>query len=100
MAGGLGATLDPPPPGIVPHGWWFGEDQARFIVETGMMLSVQLAALDAGVPIRRIGVVDGGVVDGGVVGGAALTLSGRGAISVAQLKAAHEAWLPGYMHQG
>ena len=41
-------------------------------------------------PIRRIG----------TVGGAALTVQGGGAISVAQLKAAHEAWLPGYMHQG
>ena len=44
-----------------------------------------------------VGLVD---VDSGTVGGAALTLSGGGAISVAQLKAAHEAWLPGYMHQG
>jgi phosphoribosylformylglycinamidine synthase subunit PurL len=90
MAGGLGARLDPPPPGIAPHGWWFGEDQARYIVETGAMLSVQLAALEAGVPLRRIG----------LIGGAALTLPGRGAISIAQLKAAHEAWLPGYMRQG
>jgi phosphoribosylformylglycinamidine synthase subunit PurL len=51
---------------------------------------VQLAALEAGVPVRRIG----------TIGGAALTLSGGNAISVAQLKAAHEAWLPGYMQQG
>ncbi len=33
----------------------------------------------------------------GVVGGAALTLPGAGAISVNALKAANEAWLPGYM---
>ena len=54
------------------------------------ILSVQLAASEAGVPIQRIG----------TVGGAALTLPGGGAISVAQLKAAHEAWLPGYMAPG
>ena len=36
----------------------------------------------------------------GTVGGAALTLSGGGAISVAELKAANEAWLPAYMAQG
>jgi hypothetical protein len=36
----------------------------------------------------------------GTIGGAALTVSGRGAISVADLRAANEAWLPGYMHQG
>jgi phosphoribosylformylglycinamidine synthase len=82
--------LYPPPPGIPVHGWWFGEDQARYVIETEAILSVQLAALEAGVPIRHIG----------TVGGGALTLSGGNAISVAQLKAAHEAWLPGYMHQG
>jgi len=32
--------------------------------------------------------------------GAALTLRGAGAISVAQLTAANEAWLPGYMALG
>ena len=90
MAGGLGAILDPTPPGIAPHAWLFGEDQARYIIETDAVLSIQLAASEAGVPIQRIG----------TVGGAALTLPGGGAISVAQLKAAHEAWLPGYMHQG
>jgi phosphoribosylformylglycinamidine synthase len=42
------------------------------------------------VPMQRIGTVSG----------AALTLPDGGAISVARLKAAHEAWLPGYMHQG
>jgi hypothetical protein len=31
---------------------------------------------------------------------AELTLSGAGAISVAELRAANEAWLPGYMAQG
>jgi phosphoribosylformylglycinamidine synthase len=94
MAGGRGALLDPPPdeiaPDITEHGWWFGEDQARYIVETDAVSSVQLAAAEAGAPIRRIG----------TVGGAALTLPGGNAISVAQLKAAHETWLPGYMHQG
>jgi hypothetical protein len=34
-----------------------------------------------------------------VVGGGELTLPGGGAISIAQLKAANEAWLPGYMAQ-
>jgi hypothetical protein len=29
-----------------------------------------------------------------------LTLPGAGAISVAELRAANEAWLPGYMAQG
>ena len=80
----------PPPPGIALHAWLFGEDQARYIVETAAILSIQAMALEVGVPVQRIG----------TVGGAALTLPDGGAISVAQLKAAHEAWLPGYMHQG
>ena len=50
---------------------------------------VLAAAHAAAVPARVIG----------VVGGAALTLSGAGAISVTALKAANEAWLPGYMGQ-
>ena len=33
----------------------------------------------------------------GLTGGDALTFTGLGTISVAQLKAAHEGWLPGYM---
>jgi phosphoribosylformylglycinamidine synthase len=33
----------------------------------------------------------------GVTGGDALILPGRQAISLKQLKAAHEAWLPNYM---
>jgi phosphoribosylformylglycinamidine synthase len=90
IAGGIGAVLDPLPSGIPAHAWLFGEDQGRYLIETDAVLSVQLAALDAGVPIRRIA----------IVGGAALTLPGGGAISVAQLNAAHEAWLPRYMAQG
>jgi phosphoribosylformylglycinamidine synthase len=35
----------------------------------------------------------------GTVGGGELTLPGAGAISVAELKAANEAWLPDYMAQ-
>jgi phosphoribosylformylglycinamidine synthase subunit PurL len=36
----------------------------------------------------------------GTIGGAALTLSGGNAISVDELKAANEAWLPAYMAGG
>ena len=34
MAGGRGAALDPPPPACRAHAWLFGEDQARYLVET------------------------------------------------------------------
>ena len=74
---------------LPPHGWWFGEDQARYLIETADPEAVLRAAAAGGVPARRIGAVSG----------AALTVPGAGAISVAQLKAANEAWLPGYMAQ-
>jgi phosphoribosylformylglycinamidine synthase len=93
MAGGAGATLDPLPAGLPPHAWLFGEDQGRYLIETGDADRILAAAGVAGVPARRIGSVAG---EGG---GAALTLPGAGAISIAELKAANEAWLPGYMAQ-
>jgi phosphoribosylformylglycinamidine synthase len=89
MAGGLGVTLDTAPHSLLPNAWLFGEDQARYLIETGDERTLLAAARVAGVPAQRIG----------TVGGAALTLSGGGAISIAELKAANEAWLPDYMAQ-
>src|SRR5579884_3814881 len=87
MAGGHGAALDAPPPGMPAAAWWFGEDQARYLVETADPAGLAAAAAAAGVPARRIG----------RVGGAALTLPGGGAISVSTLTQANENWLPNYM---
>ncbi len=89
MASGFGAGLDPPPAGLPPHAWLFGEDQARYLIETADPDSVLRGAAAASVPARRVA----------RVGGAALTLPGAGAISVAKLRAANEAWLPDYMLQ-
>jgi len=87
MAGGRGAALDAAPGGLPAHAWLFGEDQARYLIETADPAGVLGAAAARGVPARRIA----------TVGGAALTLPGAGAISVAELTAANEAWLPAYM---
>ena len=48
------------------------------------------AAKNMGIYAQRMGTVQGGE----------LTLPGTGAISVAERKAANEAWLPAYMAQG
>ena len=32
MAGRVGATLDAAPAEVPAHGWWFGEDQARYVI--------------------------------------------------------------------
>jgi phosphoribosylformylglycinamidine synthase subunit PurL len=99
MAGGRGVSLLPPPlqagegrgggSGLTAHAWWFGEDQARYLVETADPDAFLAAAQNAGICAQRIG----------TVGRSALTLPGGGAISVADLKAANEAWLPNYMAQ-
>ncbi|MGC2412746.1 MAG: phosphoribosylformylglycinamidine synthase subunit PurL [Stellaceae bacterium] len=93
MAGASGVALEALPTELPPHAWLFGEDQARYLVETADPDKLLSAAASAGVPAQRIGVVVGQGA------GAALTLPGAGAISVAELKAANEAWLPAYMAQ-
>jgi phosphoribosylformylglycinamidine synthase subunit PurL len=93
IAGSRGATLECP--GNIPrHAWLFGEDQGRYLVETADPGAILSAAQIAGILATCIGRVDSAGE------GAALTLCGGGAISVAQLTAANEAWLPGYMAQG
>jgi phosphoribosylformylglycinamidine synthase len=89
MMGGCGVALDAPPPDLPRYAYFFGEDQARYIVETADPGTVLEAARAAGVSAYAIG----------AVGGVALTLSGGGAISIDALRAANEAWLPDYMAQ-
>jgi len=87
MAGGKGIMLaDLPAANAV----LFGEDQGRYLIETSAPGTVLAAAKNAGIYTQRIG----------AVGGAALTLPGGNAISVHDLKAANEAWLPAYMAGG
>jgi phosphoribosylformylglycinamidine synthase subunit PurL len=90
MAGGRGVTLDPLPAGTPAQAWLFGEDQARYLVETGDPEAVLASAKSMSIYAQCIG----------RVGGSELTVPGAGAISVAELRAANEAWLPGYMAQG
>ncbi len=89
MAGMRGVLLETTPTDLPRHAYLFGEDQARYLIETAEPQAVLATAGAAGVPARVIG----------TVGGAALTLSGAGAISVNALKAANNAWLPGYMER-
>jgi phosphoribosylformylglycinamidine synthase len=89
MGGGRGVHLGPLPADLPRQAYLFGEDQARYLIETLDPDSVLEAARAAGVPSRVIG----------VVGGVSLTLPGAGAISVDTLKAMNEAWLPSYMAQ-
>ncbi len=89
MAGGRGVRLESLPTDPPRIAYLFGEDQARYLIETRDPETVLAAARAAAVPACIIGVVEG----------VSLTLPGAGAISVDALKAANEAWLPGYMAQ-
>ena len=87
LAGGTGARLEAPPAGIPATGWWFGEDQARYVVAAAEAAPILAAAAAAGVPAKVVGKTEAG----------SLTLAGSDAISLAELRSIHEGWLPGYM---
>ena len=74
---------------LPPHAWLFGEDQGRYLIaaEEDVAADILYEAGAIGIPAVALG----------VTGGDALILPGRQAISVKQLKSAHEAWLPEYM---
>ena len=74
MASGIGAQLLAAPASIVPHAYWFGEDQARYIVtvpaaDAGLVLAKMKGA---GVPCARIG----------TTGGDAIAVAGEAPVSV------------------
>src|SRR6202044_1685736 len=75
IASGIGAQLLAAPASIVPHAYWFGEDQARYIVpvragQAGLVLAKMKGA---GVACARIG----------TTGGDAISVAGEEAVSVA-----------------
>ncbi len=86
MAGGLGAQLAAPAT-LPRHGFWFGEDQARYVLTTTDPGGLTRRLEAAGLPVLRLG----------TTGGDALTLDSGGAISIAELRRINEAWLPNYM---
>jgi len=87
MQTGTGATLAPAPAGVPEHAFWFGEDQARYVVAVRDAGAFLAAAHAAGVPATRLG----------RSGGGDLVLPAGRSISVAALQAAHESTLPALM---
>jgi phosphoribosylformylglycinamidine synthase len=87
METGIGATLAPPPGDTPAHAFWFGEDQARYVVAVPDAAAFIATATEAGVPATRLG----------QAGGGDLVLSPGRSISVAGLRAANEATLPALM---
>jgi phosphoribosylformylglycinamidine synthase len=92
LASGIGARLYGAPNFLNETGFWFGEDQARYVVTVKTVMFEELAARakTAGVPLRRIGVTHGD----------ALMLPGERPLLLKALRERHEGWLPAYMAGG
>ncbi|MBI1180009.1 MAG: phosphoribosylformylglycinamidine synthase subunit PurL, partial [Alphaproteobacteria bacterium] len=87
MASGIGAALDYDRGELPSYAYLFGEDQGRYVITTrNPELVLEQAAVDG---------VSAWVI--GVTGGDVLKISEADSISVAELKQAHEGWLPAYM---
>ncbi len=89
MASGIGAALTAAPDDIPAHAYWFGEDQARYLVTVpaAKVATVLVRARAASVPVWAIG----------TTGGDALTLGDERPILVTILRERFEGWLPAYM---
>jgi phosphoribosylformylglycinamidine (FGAM) synthase-like enzyme len=92
MASGIGAKLDSPPAGIPPHAFWFGEDQARYVLtaKAAEVPKIVAEAAGSGIPVKVLG----------TTAGLQLTLPGEDPILVSSLHALFECWLPAYMAGG
>ena len=87
MATGTGCELESPDSGIRPEAFWFGEDQARYLVCVDDAQIFCARAAEAGVPARLIG----------RSGGNELILPSGVTISAARLQFAHESFFPALM---
>jgi phosphoribosylformylglycinamidine synthase len=77
------------PRDIPGHAFWFGEDQARYLVAVPDHAAFVRVAEAAGIPALRLG----------TSGGQDLTLPDGGTISVKALRTAHERFFPEWMDQ-
>ena len=86
LAGNIGAQIDFAPADPTA---WFGEDQGCYLVTTSKPDQVLVATQQAGVPAQLIGKVGGNLLTGTA-----------GKIAIADLRVAHESWLPTFMNKG
>jgi len=89
MASGIGATLEAAPDDIPAHAFWFGEDQARYIitVPAAQVDTVIARARNAGILAQPLG----------TTGSEVLAIAGEQPLSVVGLREDFEGWLPAYM---
>jgi phosphoribosylformylglycinamidine synthase II len=87
LAGTVGAEVARPESPLPDHAFWFGEDQARYVVAAAAPEPVLAAAKQAGIAASALGPVRGD----------RLTVDRGDPISLTELERAHESWLPAYM---
>jgi phosphoribosylformylglycinamidine synthase subunit PurL len=90
MASRIGAVLEVPPQALekIPrHAFWFGEDQARYVVTTKDADSVARRAQAANIPLLHLG----------ATGGRVLGIDEERPLGVEDLIKSFEGWLPAYM---
>ena len=89
MASGIGAALDAAPDDTPAHAFWFGEDQARYVVTVPARArrGGDAARAGASVPVHRIG----------TTGGDALSFRASAPSPSTTLRERFEGWLPAYM---
>jgi phosphoribosylformylglycinamidine synthase II len=87
MASGIGINMEKIKTEIPWHAFLFGEDQARYIISTNLPDTVLNLVEAAKIPAMRLGRMEG----------ERLIIDDKVDISVADLKAAHENWLPEFM---
>ena len=86
MASRIGAVLEVPPRAPA-HAFWFGEDQARYVVTAKDAEVVAQRAKATGVPLLRLG----------ATGGRVLAVAGERPLPIGDLLSRFEDWLPAYM---
>ena len=92
LASRIGAKLDSPPADIPPHAFWFGEDQARYVLtaKAAEVPKIVAEAAKNDIPVRVLG----------TTGSDQLTLSGEDPILISGLYTFFEGLLPTYMAEG
>jgi phosphoribosylformylglycinamidine synthase len=89
IASGIGARIYGAPVLIPPHAFWFGEDQARYVVTVAQDAAEDVIARARviGIMVRRLGLTNGD----------AINLPGERPMLVQVLSERFESWFPAYM---
>ena len=89
LASGIGVRLYGEPMGMAAHAFWFGEDQARYVmtVKRSDAEAIVARCKSADIPVRRIGSTAGNT----------LTLPGQRPLPLTTLAERFEGFLPRYM---